>query len=131
MTQVGRRFTYIVAGVVPASIAFLDRPSFKDPPVLSVLAGLLGLCLATAVTFPVAGKKYWGTMAFLVPGLCVALPWLVLLLFATVASGFSGGVSAIDLTVFWCLIGPSGVAIHFIARSRGAPNTSLGRTRGR
>ncbi|GAB2524888.1 hypothetical protein GCM10027188_29800 [Lysobacter humi (ex Lee et al. 2017)] len=89
------------------------------------LLGVVGLVLATAARFPVSTRVYvvvWLLLAPSMLGVLLALPFLALMVsLATMSSQHI----LVAVAVFAGLVtGPLACTIHFLVRSRCAPNNS-------
>src|SRR5688500_13077513 len=86
MSQFGRRFLYLIAGVVPAVLGTAFATSL-GPFVLAAALGASGLAVAALMPFPMSARAY-GRVAFLLGcGLALAVPLGVMLLYGLVADG--------------------------------------------
>ena len=63
MKQLGRRITYLLLGVMPATCLLLVLPQLATALVLAAFLGIVGLLSATVMRFPVTNFSSYVTVA--------------------------------------------------------------------
>ena len=124
MNQFGRRFLYLIAGVMPAALGTAFAVVL-GPLVLAAALGAIGLAVATLIRFPMSSRAY-GRVAFLLGcGLALAAPLGIMLLYGLFANGIDPRGWPTLALVVWVFFGPVACAIHALWFGRCAPNNSF------
>jgi len=124
MNQRGRRFVYLLFGVIPACLGTALLVGYLWPSALISAAGAIGLIIASTVSFPPSDKCYKYMAVLLAFGLVISL-YFSFQLFARVHLF----ITDVPLLAFllWVSIGPVGCTLHALWQARRVPNPSFKR----